>query len=83
MKRKCNFQMNPAFKIGLLLMAAGNFVRDVLELGGSAATAFHFLCGVGIGLTFVGLLYGSPKTRPIFDRFHAFKLRLLGRGNTN
>ena len=25
------------------------------------------------------MLYGSPKTRPMFDRFHAFKLRLLGR----
>ena len=21
----------------------------------------------------MGLLYGSPKTRPLFDRFHAFK----------
>jgi len=30
-------------------------------------------------MVFVGLLYGSPKTRPLFDRFHNFKMRLLGR----
>ena len=79
MKRNCNFQMNPAFSIGLILMWTGIFVRNVLELGGPVGTAAHFLCGAGVGLAFIGLLYGSPKTRPLFDRFHAFKLRLLGR----
>lgn len=79
MKRNCNFNMNPAFAIGIALLWAGVFIRNVLELGGPAATAAHFLCGAGCGLAFVGLLYGSPKTRPLFDKFHAFKLRLLGR----
>ena len=31
-------------------------------------------------LAFVGLLAGSPKTRPLFHKFHAFKTRLLGNG---
>lgn len=79
MKRNCNFNMNPAFAIGIALLWACVFIRNVLELGGPAATAAHFLCGAGCGLVFVGLLYGSPKTRPLFDKFHAFKLRLLGR----
>ena len=79
MKRNCNFNMNPALAAGLVLMWAGVFVRNVLELGGPAAAAAHFLCGAGVGLSFVGLLVGSPKTRPLFDKFHAFKLRLLGR----
>ena len=79
MKRNCNFNMNPAYKIGLTLMAAGLFARNVLELEGVMANAADFLCGAGVGITFAGLLYGSPKTRPLFDRFCAFKLRLLGR----
>ena len=76
MKRNCNFQMNPAFAAGLFLMWAGVFALNILEIHSGLT---HFLCGAGIGLVFVGLLYGSPKTRPLFDRFHAFKLRLLGR----
>lgn len=79
MKRNCNFNMNPAFAIGITLLWIGIFVRSVLELGGPMGAAAHFLCGAGAGLAFIGLLYGSPKTRPLFDRFHAFKLRLLGR----
>lgn len=79
MKRNCNFNMNPAFAIGVTLLWVGVFIRNVLELGGPAAAAAHFLCGAGCGLAFAGLLAGSPKTRPLFDKFHAFKLRLLGR----
>ena len=41
---------------------------------------YFITSGVLLG---VGLLYGSPKTRPLFDRFHTFKLRLLGRENAN
>lgn len=80
MKRNCNFNRNPAFSIGVTLMWIGIFVRNVLELEGPVNTAAHVLCGAGVGLVLVGLLYGSPKTRPMFDRFHAFKLWLLGRG---
>lgn len=76
MKCNCNFRINPAFAAGLTLMWAGVFALNVLEIH-SALT--HVLCGAGCGLAFIGLLYGSPKTRPLFDRFHAFKLRLLGR----
>ena len=79
MKRRCNFNLNLAYFIGIVLIAAGLFVRNVLELQGPVATAAHFLSGAGCGLTLIGLLYGSPKPRPLFDRFHAFKLRLLGR----
>lgn len=83
MKHNCNFQMNPAFAAGVTLLWAGIFVRNVLELEGPLATAVHFLSGVGVGMAFVGLLYGSPKTRPLFRRLHAFKLRLLGRDESN
>ena len=60
-------------------MCAGLLIRNVLEMTGPMDTAACFLCGAGCALAFIGLLYGSPKTRPMFDRFHAFKLRLLGR----
>lgn len=79
MKCNCNFEKNPAFVIGVVLMWAGVFVQNVLAVQGAALSAAHLVCGAGAGITFVGLLYGSPKTRPIFDRFHAFKLRFLGR----
>ena len=79
MKRICTFHMNPAFSLGLVLMCAGIFVRNVLEPGGPVETAVHFLGGVGVGFALIGFLYGAPVTRPLFDRFHAFKLRLLGR----
>ena len=79
MKRNCNFQMNPAFFAGVTLLWLGVFARNVLELQGILAHIFHFLCGAGVGLAFVGLLYGSPRTRPLFDRFHAFKTRLFRR----
>ena len=81
MKRGCNFHINPAFSLGLVLMWTGIFVRSVLELGGPVNTAAHFLDGAGAGFALIGLLYGAPRTRPLFDRFHAFKLRLLGREN--
>ena len=79
MKRSCNFQMNPAYVTGTTLMLISITIRHVLELEGPAATAAHFLSGAACGLLLIGLLYGSPKTRPLFDKFHAFKLRLLGR----
>lgn len=81
MKRNCNFNMNPAFAVGITLMWIGLLVRNVLELEGTLGTAAHIASGAACGLVLVGLLYGSPKTRPLFDRFHAFKLRLLGRAN--
>ena len=83
MKRNCNFYMNPAFFIGVTLLWISVAARHVLELQGPIETAAHFLSGAGCGLAFIGLLYGSPKTRPLFDRFHAFKLRLLGGGDAN
>ena len=79
MKRNCGFKMNPAFAAGLALMWAGVFVQNVLEFQGMALNLTHLACGAGVGLAFVGLLCGSPKTRPLFDKFRAFKLRLMGR----
>ena len=83
MKRSCHFQTNPSFFAGVTLMWAGVFIRSVLELAGPVGHAAHFLCGAGCGLALIGLLYGSPKTRPLFGKFHAFKLRLLRRGAAN
>lgn len=79
MKRSCNFNMNPAFAIGMALLFISTFVRNALEVEGIALNVCHLLSGAACGLLFIGLLYGSPKTRPLFDRFHAFKLRLAGR----
>ena len=78
MKWNCSFQMNPAFCIGLVLMCTGIFVRNVLEPEGSIKAAVNFLSGAGVGLVLIGFLYGAPVTRPLFDYFHALKLRLLG-----
>lgn len=83
MKHTCNFCMNPAFFIGVTLLWISIVARHVLEIQGPVETVAHFLSGAGCGLAFVGLLYGSPKTRYLFDRFHAFKLRLSGRGDAN
>ena len=83
MKRNCNFEKNPAFAVGLMLMWGSLLVQNVLELQGAALNAANFACGMGIGITFLGLLYGSPKTRPLLNRFHTFKLRLLGRGSAD
>ncbi len=80
MRRNCNFKMNPAFAAGVVLMWAGVFVQNVLEVQGMALNMTHPACGAGTGLAFVGLLAGSPKTRPLFHKFHAFKTRLLGKG---
>ena len=78
MKWNSNFQINPAFCIGIMLICACSFVRNVLEPEGSIKTAFSFLNGVGVGLALIGFLFGAPVTRPLFDHFHALKLRLLG-----
>lgn len=79
MKRNCNFNTNPAFFVGITLLFISTFVRNVLEVDGIALSVCHFLSGAACGSLLIGLLYGSPKTRPLFDRFHAFKQRLLGR----
>lgn len=79
MKRNCKFQMNPAYFVGITLLFISTFVRNVLNVEGTALSVCHLLSGAACGLLFVGLLVGSPKTRPLFDKFHAFKLRLLGR----
>ena len=78
MKFNCDFQINTAFCIGLMLMCAGSFVRHVLEPEGSIKAAVDFLSGAGVGLILIGFLYGAPVTRPLFDHFHALKLRLPG-----
>ena len=79
MKRNCNFQFNPAYFVGITLLFISTFVRNVLNVEGTALSVCCLMSGAACGLLFVGLLYGSPKTRPLFDKFHAFKLRLLGR----
>lgn len=80
MKRDCHFRIIPAFAAGLALLWAAVLAQTILEVHDPLT---HLLGGAGAGLAFVGLLYGSPKTRPLFDRFRAFKLRLLGRENAN
>ena len=78
MKFNCDFQINTAFCIGLMLMCAVSFVRNVPEQKGAIKIAASFLSGAGVGLVLIGFLYGAPVTRPLFDHFHALKLRLLG-----
>ena len=73
-----NFQINPAFCTGIILVCACSFVRNVLEPEGFIKNAFSFLNGAGVGLVLIGFLYGAPAARPLFDHFHALKLRLLG-----
>lgn len=79
MKRNCKFQMNPAFQIGLILNFAALLLHTLIEPTGALNLAFCFVRGAAVGLLAVGLLCGAPRTRPLFDRFRAFKLRLLGR----
>lgn len=79
MKRNCKFQMNPAFNTGLMINFAALVLHSLLEPAGTLNVIFCFVRGAAVGLLAVGLLYGSPKTRPLFDRFRAFKMRLLGR----
>ena len=79
MKCNCNFRMNPAYAVGITLLFVSTLVRNVLEAEGIVLLVCHFLSGASCGLLLIGLLYGSPKTRPLFDRFHAFKQRLMGR----
>lgn len=76
---KCNFTMNPAYVVGMILLFVSVTARHVLEVGGMMLSVCEFLSGAACPLLLTGLLYGSPKTRPLFDKFHAFKLRLLGR----
>ena len=78
MKLNCNFQINTVFCIGIMLTCAGSFVRNVLKPEGSIENAVSFLSGAGAALVLIGFLYGAPVTRPLFDHFHALKLRLLG-----
>lgn len=79
MKRNCNFQVNPALFVGFALLFISITIRHVLELEGPVVTVAEFLSGAACGAMLIGLLYGSTKTRPLFDKFHTFKLRLLGR----
>ena len=79
MKLNCNFQINTVFCIGIMLTCVGSFVRNVLKPEGSVKSVVSFLSGAGAALVLIGFLYGAPATWPLFDRFRAFKLRLLGR----
>ncbi len=81
MRRNCNFRMNPAFSIGLTINFAAMLLHCLIEPAGTLSILFRFAEGAAVGLLAIGLLYGSPKTRPLFGRFRAFKLRLSGRGN--
>jgi len=70
--------MNPAFQVGIIINFAAMLLHNLIEPTGTLNIVFCFAEGAAVGLLAVGLLYGSPKTRPLFDRFHAFKLRLPG-----
>ena len=73
MRCNCNFNINPAFAAGVTLLWISLLIRNVLELGGPAAAAAHLLSGAACALLLIGLLYGSPKTRPVFDGYKAAK----------
>jgi len=73
--------MNPAFLIGMTINFTVMLFHRLVEPTGTLNIICCFVEGLAVGLLAVGLLYGAPKTRPLFDRFRAFKLRLLGHGN--
>ncbi len=77
--KDCHFQKNPAHTAGVLLLCLGGLAQNMPEVQGSLLPWVHLLCGFGTGLSFVGLLYGSPQFRPLFDRCRSHKLRRLGR----
>ena len=79
MKRCRNFNINPAFLAGVALNFAVQTLHVLLEPAGALNIGFCFAQGAAVGLLGVGLLHGSSKTRPLFDKFHAFKRRLMGR----
>lgn len=83
MKRTYIFKQNPALVIGLTLLWLGIMGTNVLELEGLLNNLSHLACGAGTGLSFVGLLYSSKRIKPLFERFHAFKLRLAGHNKDN
>ena len=64
---------------GVLLLCLGGLAQNMSEVQGGLLPWVHLLCGFGTGLSFVGLLYGSPRFRPLFDRCRTHKLRRLGR----
>ena len=70
MKRNCNFTITPVFWAGVALSFAVQVLRALMEPAGTLNIVFCFAQGTAVGLLGVG-------------RFHAFKLRLLGRENAN
>lgn len=78
MRRNCKFQMNQALLSGILMGCSALLLKNTLEPTGALLHLLCFAQGAAVALQGVGLLYGCPKTRPLFDKFHAFKRRLLG-----
>lgn len=74
-----NFELNTAFYVGVLLNCVALLWRHFLPEGSKWRNVATFLQGGAVALMFLGLLYGLPKTRPLFDGVIAFKNKLLGR----
>jgi len=72
--------MNPVLSIGLTINFVAMLLHNLIEPTGALNLIFCIVEGFAVGLLAIGLLYGSPKTRPLLERFHAGKLQLLGRG---
>ena len=78
MKQTRNFKKNPALTVGMALLLIGLIGINLLELEGLLNRLSYLACAAGTGVSFVGLLYASPKTRPLFKHFHVFKQRMMG-----
>lgn len=78
MKQNCKFQMNLTLLCGMLLSCCALLLKNTLEPTGVLLNVLCFAQGAAVALMGVGLLYGCPKTRPLFDKFCALKHRMLG-----
>lgn len=75
-KERIKKVVNAYFVLGILALAA-NVAMEVTDWGGSFETSFvkGVTYGIALGAMIMGILY----TTGVMERFHSFKMRLLGR----
>ena len=75
-KERIKKVVNAYFVLGILALAA-NVAMEVTDWGGAFETSFvkGVTYGIALGAMIMGILY----TTGVMERFHSFKMRLLGR----
>ena len=71
-KERIKKVVNAYFVLGILALAA-NVAMEVTDWGGSFVKGVTY--GIALGAMIMGILY----TTGVMERFHSFKMRLLGR----